>query len=229
MFVRRVYVYSSETGLWTLKRLLNSRPVNHPPVNLNGTLYMWERRVISTKHEVIVSFDFYGPEDDDQCQVIPLPDPSEFNQINGKRCLTTSGGDVIYIVRRGQKLKHWRMNDNSENGWWQLSREINMAWSFSFSIPIAMNPFDTDIVYLWRKRDHCLVTGNLQTQEFIVHQESEKWTSSEGCCHINTCDCNGYMEATHDVSHYIIPVCASTVDGLGAPSTKLIVLFLGSW
>ncbi|EFH67808.1 hypothetical protein ARALYDRAFT_891924 [Arabidopsis lyrata subsp. lyrata] len=202
MYVRRVYVYSSDTGLWTFKRLLNSRPVNHPPVNINGMLYLWERRVGSTKHGVIVAHDFYGPEADDNCQVIPLPDPSGYQDV--KSCLTTSGGDVIYIARIYQILKLWKMNKNSENGWWQLSREINMpdVMYFCFCIPMAMNPFDNDIVYLWSQKHHCLVTGNLRTQEFTVHQESEKWTSSEGWCRINTCDSKGYID--HDKSLLIL-------------------------
>ncbi|VVB00698.1 unnamed protein product [Arabis nemorensis] len=184
----RVYVYSSERGTWTFKRLLSSIPLHHPPVNLNGMLYLCKKGSYRTGPGVLIAHDFYGPEADDQCPVIPLP--PEYNMIS---CLTTSRGDVIYIEILDQRLKVWRLNSER----WQLSREeIDMA-SVGFDvdcIPMAMNPFDSDIIYLWSLEHCCFVSGNLRTHEFIVHQESENWSSSKGCCRINTSGAEGYME-----------------------------------
>lgn len=99
MYIWSVYVYSSETGLWTYKQLFSSHPVDYfcfyAPVNLNGMLYLQDIRVGFTDQDgVLIAHDFYGPESDDQCRVIPLPG-SDNNHV--KRCLTTSGGHVIYI------------------------------------------------------------------------------------------------------------------------------------
>ncbi|KAF8096649.1 hypothetical protein N665_0304s0014 [Sinapis alba] len=192
----RVYVYSSETGLWISKRLLSSHPVNYtgsyPPLNLNGMLYLRERSLDATEPGVLVAYDFYGPEDDDQCLIIPLP--LLYNK-NVRRCLTTSGEDVIYIEILYPRLKVWKLNNNySKSGkWWQLSREESVEFD-GHCYPLAMNPFDTNIVYLWSQQYESLVTHNLRRQEFIVHQESESLRNSEGCYRINTSGSKGYVE-----------------------------------
>ncbi|KAG2304799.1 hypothetical protein Bca52824_033450 [Brassica carinata] len=192
----RVYVYSSETGLWTFKRLLSSHPVNYtgsyPPVNLNGMLYLREKGSDATEPGVLVAYDFYGPEDDDQCLVIPLP---LLYSKDVRRCLTTSGEDVIYIEILYPKLKVWKLNNNySKSGeWWQLSREESVEFD-GHCFPLAMNPFDTNIVYLWSQHHGSLVTCDLRRQDFIVHQESESWRNSEGCYCINTSASKGYVE-----------------------------------
>ncbi|CAH2036293.1 unnamed protein product [Thlaspi arvense] len=211
MYVWRVCVYSSETGLWSFKRLLSSHPVkytgSYPPVNLNGTLYLRERGLDHPTDEAgfLVAHDFYGPEDDDQCRVIPLLVPDNKHV---RRCLTTSGGDVIYIETLHRRLKIWRLNNNFESGeCWQLSREeIDMA-SVGFDVdcfPMAMNPFDTDIVYLWSQQHECLVSGDLRKQEFIVHQESENWSDSGGSWRINTYNSKGYVEDNRNVTRVIM-------------------------
>lgn len=45
----RVYVYSSETGAWTFKTLRSPSPLQRAglnrPLNLNGVLYVWEKRL----------------------------------------------------------------------------------------------------------------------------------------------------------------------------------------
>ncbi|CAH8384160.1 unnamed protein product [Eruca vesicaria subsp. sativa] len=202
----RVYVYSSETGLWTSKRLLSSHPVNYagsyPPVNLNGMLYLRERGLDATEPGVLVAYDFYGPEDDDQCLVIPLP---HLYSKSVRRCLTTSGEDVIYIEILYPTLKVWKLNNNeSKSGeWWLLSwEEVDMA-SMGLDddcFPLAMNPLDTNIVYLWSQHHESLVTYNLQRQEFIVHQETETWRNSEGCYRMNTSGSKGYVKGNVDAT-----------------------------
>ncbi|KAL1192589.1 F-box protein [Cardamine amara subsp. amara] len=200
IYVWRVYVYSSETGFWTCKRLLSSRPVDYfgsySPVNLNGLLYLRERGYGSSKPGVLIAYDFYVPESDDQCLVIPLPGK---DNIDAKRCLTTSGGDVIYIELLYRKLKIWRLL-NSESESWQLLRKFHI---FSFGrvdncFPLAMNPFDTDIIYLWSQDYGYLLSGNLQSEEFFLHGESEDWIGSECCFRINTAGSEEHMEDNRD-------------------------------
>ncbi|KFK35960.1 hypothetical protein AALP_AA4G060200 [Arabis alpina] len=216
-----MYVYSSETGLWSFKRLLSSHMFHysvsyHDSMSLNGMLYLWVRGLDTTEPGVLIAHDFYGSEADDQCRVIPLPIP--FNE-HVRRCLTTSRGDVIYIEILDRRLKVWRLknNKNSKSSeCWQLSREeINMT-SVGFDvdcIPMAMNPFDSDIIYLWSLQHSCLVSCNLLTQEFIVHQKLKNWSSKEGCYRINRYefDSKRYMEVNHDVtkvhtlSQFVLP------------------------
>ncbi|CAH8388186.1 unnamed protein product [Eruca vesicaria subsp. sativa] len=204
--VWEVHVYSSETGLWSFKELLSFCPVDgsDPPVNIDGKLYMWQKDFrdesqweIFPRKEFgfLVAYDFYG--DDDHCQVVPLPMPDNKYV---RRCLTTSRGDVMYVEILYRRLKVWRLssssNDDSEL-LWELSRnEINLA-SVGFDVfcfPLAMNPFDDDIIYLWSRKHDCLVTGNLRTLVFILHQESENWRSSDGGCFcVNNYDSKMYM------------------------------------
>nr|VDD60146.1 unnamed protein product [Brassica oleracea] len=201
----RVYVYSSETGLWTSKGLHSSHPVNYtgsyPPFNLKGMLYLRERGMDATEPGVLVGYDFYGPEDDDQCLVIPLP---LLSSKNVRRCLTTSGEDVIYIEILYPRLKVWKLNNFSKSGeWWQLSREESVEFD-AHCLPLAMNPFDTNIVYLWSQHHGSLVTCDLRRQEFIVHQESETWRNSEGCYRINTSGTKGYVEGNTNATTVIM-------------------------
>ncbi|VVB17379.1 unnamed protein product [Arabis nemorensis] len=208
MFVWRVYVYSSETGLWTLKRLVSSYPIfyaaSYPSMNLNGMIFMWEMDSDSIDQPgVLIPHDFWNEESDDQCQVIPLPLP--YNK-HVRRCLTTTSGgdDVIYIEIIDRKLKVWKLNINFE---WRLSREeINMeSVGFDFDcFPMAMNPFDSDIAYLWSRQHCCLVTGNLKTQEFIVHQDLEEWSSNEGFYRLKTSDSKSYMESNSNVTSVLM-------------------------
>ncbi|AAF76445.1 Contains Ribosomal S17 PF/00366 and DLH PF/01738 domains [Arabidopsis thaliana] len=220
MYLWRVCVYSSETGLWTFKQVFSSRPVHggrvDSPVNLNGVLYMWDRYMFSNGPGVLVAHDFYGA--DDQCQVIPLPGANDEHEHEHddehehvRRCLTTSGEDVIFIEVIHRILKAWRLH-NKESERWQLIWEVVMP-SFISDVncfPLAMNPFDTYIVYLWDRQHGCLVSGYLQAQEFIVHQESENGSSSEGdCCRVNTSGTEGYMEERCDgvlmLSQFVLP------------------------
>ncbi|CAH8381058.1 unnamed protein product [Eruca vesicaria subsp. sativa] len=70
--------------------------------------------------------------------------------------------------------------------------------------PLGMNPFDTDLVYLWSTQHSCVVSGNLRTQQFTLHQEeSETWTDSEGCWCVNTSDSKKQMEDIEDAASVI--------------------------
>ncbi|KAG2302541.1 hypothetical protein Bca52824_031192 [Brassica carinata] len=223
--VWKVYVYSSETGLWTFKQLSSLCPVegSDPPVNVDGKLYLWEE---DTRVEplwenfdrkefgFLVAYDFYG--DDDHCQVVPLPIPDNKYV---RRCLTTSRGDVMYVEILYRRLKVWRLINNADDEselLWELSLgEINLA-SVGFDVfcfPLAMNPFNDDIVYLWSREHGCVVTGNLQTLEFVVHQESENRSTNGGCCRFNKFDSKRYMDGFRDetstsvviLSQFVLP------------------------
>ncbi|CAG7875635.1 unnamed protein product [Brassica rapa] len=220
MYEWRVCVYSSETGAWSFKRLLSSVPVQYtayyPPVNVNGMLYRWERIVDDSAPGSLLAYDFFGPEDHDHCQVIPLPLPYHEDV---RRCLTTSGGDVIYIEILYGRLKVWKLNNNKNDSgsseWWHLSGEeinlVSVVGSDFDCFPMAVNPFNADIIYMWSVQDSCLVSGNLRTQEFVVHQELESWRNSEGCYSINTYHSKGYIEDNHNItmvlmlSQFVLP------------------------
>ncbi|CAA7023505.1 unnamed protein product [Microthlaspi erraticum] len=163
--VWRVYVYSSETGKWTFKQIVTSHPVYnagvYSQVNLNGMLYLWEKRPFSTERGVVIAHDFYGPEADDQCRVIHLP-PVPVNVLNNedvRRCLTTSGGCVFLVQVLHQTLKLWKLNNKNNNSddtsqVWHLLREDLSMESVGFDVyfyPMAMDPFDTSVVYLWSR------------------------------------------------------------------------------
>lgn len=213
----RVYVYSSETGLWSLKRLLSSVPVQYtcyyPPVNVDGVIYRWERIVDNSEPGSLLAYDFFGPEDgDDCCQVIPLPLP--YNE-DVRRCLTASGGDVVYIEVLDGILEVWTLNKNkngsggSSGEWWHLSgEEINLVSALGYDLdcfPMALNPFDADIVYVWSCQDSCLVSGNLKTQEFIVHQGAEsRWSSGESCYCAKSYLSRGYIEENHNITSVLM-------------------------
>ncbi|EOA25410.1 hypothetical protein CARUB_v10018742mg [Capsella rubella] len=133
MYVWRVCVYSSETGLWTFKTLLSSSPLSYfgndcnDPVNIDEMLYMWKEDSDPTAPKVLVAHDFYAPDTDDQCLVIPLPVPYSKHV---KRSLTTSRGHVICMDILHRRLKIWRLNVNSledDECWQLLTPEINMA------------------------------------------------------------------------------------------------------
>ncbi|VVB05812.1 unnamed protein product [Arabis nemorensis] len=208
-------VYSSETGKWTYNMPLQcSRPIanaftDHPvAMSLNGTLYLCECERFGVNSGYIVAHDFYasGP-GADQCQVIPLPDNPDKDYY--RRALTTSGGDVMFIeiLSQGQRLKLWKLENNectSDSGdMWKLSWEINSV-SFGYGggdyFPMAMNPFDTDLSYLWSEEQRCLVSFNLRTHEFIVQRETES-------CLVNTYMFKEYVEdIIHCISDYVVMI-----------------------
>ncbi|KAG2328389.1 hypothetical protein Bca52824_011117 [Brassica carinata] len=125
------------------------------------------------------------------------------------------------------RLKVWKMNKNKNNSgsgsseWWHLSgEEINLAsvvGSDFDCFPMAVNPFDAEIIYLWSVQHSCLVSGNLQTQEFIVHKESENWSNWES---INAYHTKGYIEDNHNLttvlmlSQFVLPQWIDSVPRL---------------
>ncbi|KAF2607043.1 hypothetical protein F2Q68_00043441 [Brassica cretica] len=76
-----------------------------------------------------------------------------------------------------------------------------------------MNPFDTDLIYLWSRQHRCVVSGNLRRQEFTLHRETETWSDGEVSWRISTYYSEKYMEETHEhetdsvitLSQYVLP------------------------
>ncbi|CAA7023507.1 unnamed protein product [Microthlaspi erraticum] len=219
--VWRVYVYSSETRNWTLKLILSPHPFDDDadfksPLNLDGVLYLRKRRWGTGERGALIGHDFYGPDADVQCRVIPFPFP---HNKEARRCLTTSRRHVMYMDILHRRLNVWRLNNNnsaSEGQVWHLLREeINMA-SVGFDgicYPVAMNPFDAGIVYLWSLKHNSMVFGNLRTHKITLQKEPE-YSSSEGCYSIiNTSnfilDIRPFIEGrilwVANVSHFVLP------------------------
>ncbi|KAF8096132.1 hypothetical protein N665_0317s0038 [Sinapis alba] len=128
-YTLNMFVYSSDTGIWTSKIIQCS--------------YLITKLGANAKNLEIEQ------------------------RLNG--VLTTSGGFLMYmkslVQERATVLKVWRLNKDES---WQLLCEINgLSISGSF-VPIAMHPFDSDIVYLWHQQSppH-LVSCNLRTGKLI--------------------------------------------------------------
>ncbi|KAL0727409.1 hypothetical protein Bca4012_023502 [Brassica carinata] len=165
-----MFVYSSETGIWTLKILQCPYLITKlgaSAKNLNGTIYC----VILNVPGVVVAHDFYS--ESDQFMVVHLPEHSNHSSSNNNGVvngvLTTSGGFLMYmkslVQERGTVLKVWRLNNDES---WQLLCENGLSISGSF-VPIAMHPFDSDTVYLWHQQSPSrhLVSCNLRTETLI--------------------------------------------------------------
>uniref|UniRef100_A0A0D2ZTU8 F-box domain-containing protein n=1 Tax=Brassica oleracea var. oleracea TaxID=109376 RepID=A0A0D2ZTU8_BRAOL len=144
-----------------------------------GYCGIWTSKILQCPHLItklvaraknlnVLAHDFFS--DSDQFMVVHLPEHSNHNNngvVNG--ALTTSGGFVMYmkslVQKRGTVLKVWRLNHDQS---WQLLCEINgLSISGSF-VPIAMHPFDSDIVYRWHQESpRHLVSCNLRTETLI--------------------------------------------------------------
>ncbi|CAA7032083.1 unnamed protein product [Microthlaspi erraticum] len=178
-------MYSSETGTWSYKTLQSSLPLvssyHCDSISLNGNLYWLGNNLVS--QDVLVSYDFYGSEN--QCRVIPFPD-SEEEKPNFKRSCTASEGNLMYMNITSQykddgslenKLRVWRLKNGSE---WQLVSETSPAFIKTGTdyIPLVINPFDANTVYLWSEMDKSLVSLNLRNGNLELHNELER--SSNG-------------------------------------------------
>lgn len=196
-----VRIYSSETGIWTSKRL--HLPCHIPyssPMSLNETIYL----LCQTDFQLpepgeLIAHDFYS--ESDQCQVISLPDHLNHNSNNGrfKRALTTSGGFVMYIKTLPQEvddvLKVWRLRKDST---WELLWEIHLPIirsDIGYNAPMAMHPFDSDIVYIWSQQNRHMVSCNLRTQNCRILRDASKWyNDNHQNCFMNRFICQKYMD-----------------------------------
>ncbi|CAE5960476.1 unnamed protein product [Arabidopsis arenosa] len=177
-------VYSSETGVWSKK-----------PLDCSHYFTSW----------ALIAHDFYG-EESDLCRVIPLPDHDLDHNWCFKRALTTSGGSVMYIKTLAHNLlKVWMLTKNDD---WKLLWEIRLPFitcddDIPYYAPLAMNPFDGNIVYLWSQQKRYLVSCNLQTHNFKILSEEEVSTrriDDDGLekCVVNQSTCEQLMNASFD-------------------------------
>ncbi|CAE6067202.1 unnamed protein product [Arabidopsis arenosa] len=157
--VLNVFMYSSETGIWTSKTIHCPYQITNPgSLTLAGTIYFSHL----SEPGLLVAHDFYS-ESSDQFRVIPLPDHPNHDF---KSALTSSGGFAMYIRTLSESssndFKAWRLNNDST---WQLLWNIALPISLiSDYVPMAMHPFDSDIVYFWSRENRHLVSCNLRTQ-----------------------------------------------------------------
>ncbi|CAA7059091.1 unnamed protein product [Microthlaspi erraticum] len=163
----KVFVYSSETEIWTTKIIHCPRQMTCLPyLTLNGTIYF----TCFSVHGVVASHDFYS--ESDQFWVVQLPyHPCPFEDI--ERAFTTSGGCVIYVRALAQKeetvLKIWRLNNDQS---WQLLWDMGLP-ILGNCAPMAMHPFDVGIVYVLCQHDHHLVSCNLRTRKITILRDAD--------------------------------------------------------
>lgn len=213
-------VYSSETGVWSKKRLDCSHYFTNwgLPMALNGTLFISPEDIDdpAAVSGALIAHDFYG-EESDLCRVIPLPDHDLDHNCYFKRALTTSAGSVMYIKTLAHNLlKVWMLTKNDD---WKLLWEIRLPFiacddDILYYAPLAMNPFDGSIVYLWSQQKHYLVSCNLQTHNFKILSEEEESTrhiDDDGLekCVVNQSTCEQLMNASFDpdsLDHCVYPL-----------------------
>ncbi|KAL1201704.1 F-box protein [Cardamine amara subsp. amara] len=124
-------VYSSDTGIWTCKRLhcpyyftdIDPPMTQHRtlylspsgPMTLHGTLYLSPSGVVDLDvPRALIALDFYG--ESNLCWVVPLPDYNSNHNKDFKRALTTSMGFVMYIQTLPHNvLKVWRLLNNDDD------------------------------------------------------------------------------------------------------------------
>ncbi|EOA18205.1 hypothetical protein CARUB_v10006689mg [Capsella rubella] len=198
LFVR---IYSSETGVWTSKQLHFPCDDHIPyssPISLNETIYFLAQTDFHIRQPgVLIAHDFYS--ESDQCQVIPLPDHS--NNPNYKRALTTCGGFVMYVKTLAENvydsLKVWRLRKDSA-AWellWDLDLPLAWADDIAYNAPVAMHPFDSDVVYIWRQKSRDMVSYNLRTQNYTTMRDASKWYNDNNQnSFMNRFVCQKYMD-----------------------------------
>ncbi|CAH8267076.1 unnamed protein product [Arabidopsis lyrata] len=189
-------IYSSDLGNWTYHHVSTQRPISKllpsNPLNLNGYLH-WLCRAT----QVIFAHDFYAPTE--LCRVIDLPQRSAkgyFKQPGqgDEATLTISCGSLMYMNtdtgRPNQQLKIWRLKNyisGSSKESWELLWTLRPGLDLSVGcVPVAMHPFDKEVVYLVTRKTNFLQThahlviGNLRTKKFQLHKDWKQKTMEFG-------------------------------------------------
>ncbi|XP_010412625.1 PREDICTED: F-box protein At3g28330-like [Camelina sativa] len=181
VYVLSLLIYSSETGLWSFKTLQSSLPLSSlngfNPISLNGSLHWIGSN--SDYGEVLESHDFYATgKESDRCQATPFPDVGTKTKL--RRVCTTSQGFIMYMNLVSQdkddghvkhKLRVWRLNSRE----WLLVSEISPACcetGFDY-IPLTINPFDANTMYMMCKMHQCLASTNFHEDKFGRHNSLE--------------------------------------------------------
>ncbi|KAL1200834.1 putative F-box protein [Cardamine amara subsp. amara] len=180
-------IYSSESGNWTYHQVSTQRPIFKilppSPINLNGYLH-W----LCRGDQVIFAYDFYSPTE--LCRVIDLPQRSAKGSLKppdqgNEDTLSISCGSLMYMNtdtgRPNQQLKIWRLKNyksgSSKDSWellWNLRPGLDLCLATN---PVAMHPFDKEMVYLVTRETNFfqthayLVSGNLRTKKFQLNKD----------------------------------------------------------
>ncbi|EOA19624.1 hypothetical protein CARUB_v10002951mg [Capsella rubella] len=181
-------VFSSDTGKWRVVQVScpghgvgMCNPSN--PVSLNGKLHWLE------SSRVIVH-DFFSC-DDQVLRVLPLPRRTQSTEWQRcKRICTTSQGyfviiDVGYVEEvKSYNVRVMRLNTEFWN--WEKVWEINMASvGLGFKcLPIAINFFDSNIIYLWDLDHNCFLACNVRTHKKLCGTRKDVTADKEDTfCH----------------------------------------------
>ncbi|XP_019090148.1 PREDICTED: F-box protein At3g28330-like [Camelina sativa] len=179
-------VFSSDKGEWSVEQVscpgggVSMRNV-YNPVSLNGKLH-W----LDGSRGIIVH-DFFSC--DDQVRALPLPAMMESAEwlrserrrrqidkcpfpLRKKICTTSQGYFVIIDVGSIDEVKSYnvkvmRLKTDSWN--WEKAWEINMSCvELGFKcVPMAINCFDINIIYLWDLDRNCFLACNLRTHKIL--------------------------------------------------------------
>ncbi|XP_024011663.1 F-box protein At3g28330-like isoform X2 [Eutrema salsugineum] len=179
----KIEIFSSDTGEWSVKQV--SCPghgvsmVNiSNPVSLDGKLH-W----LDNSRRIIVH-DFFSHDDEVRAIYLPtrmqgtrwLPPESPCGigfcpSPCGRMICTTSQGYFVLIdvglieEVKSYNVRVWRLKCDSWS--WEKAWEINMACLGlgRYCVPMAVNYFDIDIIYLWDLDRKCFLACNLRTNE----------------------------------------------------------------
>ncbi|XP_010424564.1 PREDICTED: F-box protein At1g49990-like [Camelina sativa] len=179
-------VFSSDKGEWSVEQVscpvcgVSMRNVSNPG-SLNGKLH-W----LDGSRRVIVH-DFFSC--DDQVRALPLPAMMESAEwlrserrrrqidkcplpLRKKICTTSQGDFVIIDVGSIDEVKSYnvrvmRLKTDSWN--WEKAWEINMSCvGLGFKcVPMAINCFDINIIYLWDLDRNCFLACNIRTHKIL--------------------------------------------------------------
>ncbi|XP_057983504.1 F-box protein At1g49990-like [Malania oleifera] len=180
--VLNIEIFASETGEWKSYRAFTPNSVqllDYRPVLYNGLLHWYD---IGYR---MVGYDPNGSSD--RCRLINLPRTEESILLNEKysgitRFCQVSGESLRYfeVIQGVEKpsLRVWGLR-NYETGEWSMEYRIICGEILSadayvsslpgVALPLACDPFDVDVVYLWCGRGLvCCDVGNRKF-EIIRH------------------------------------------------------------
>ncbi|CAH2066519.1 unnamed protein product [Thlaspi arvense] len=158
-------IFSSDTGEWSEQE--PSCRVPFETVSLNGKLHWLD-------HRRVTLCDFFS-HDDDQVRAIRLPagvqiERHPYHPHKNMICTTSQGYFVLINVglmeddvNKSYNVRIWRLKSDSWS--WEKAWDINLA-SLGLGrscVPMAINVFDIDIIYLWDLDTKCFLACNLRT------------------------------------------------------------------
>ncbi|CAA7050600.1 unnamed protein product [Microthlaspi erraticum] len=163
----RFETYSSDTGQWSITQVCRpgaalSRIDTSNPVTLNGKLHWLDHLGCIFVH------DFFSH--DDQVRAISLPEKLQCGPDTCRKIIfTTSQGYCVLVDAQlieevnSYNVRIWRLNSDCWS--WGKAWEINMAsvGLGSSCVPMAINYFDIDVIYLWDSEEKCFLAFNRRT------------------------------------------------------------------